>query len=136
MKLVKSLHDLVCGDDINNIETMPMEEVYSYLKKNNIDHKQVISNVQDRLKKMKAKASLDEAKAKRTDFLEQMNNFVPSATDLKESVKSLIDRMMTEKHQLASAYFRKFESATEDDLKSLYRDLKTLEYMDKDNVEK
>lgn len=135
-ELVKSLHDLICGDDIDHVETMPVDEVYSYLKKNNIAHDQVIADVQERLNKMKAKALLDEAKAQRATLLERLNSVLPSPVDLKGSVKGLIDQMMTGNPQLASAYFRKYEAATENDLKSLYQDLMALQQIDKDDVEK
>lgn len=136
IELIKSLHELVCDDDIDKAATMPIEEVYSYLKKNSIAYDQLIGDVQAKLNRIKAKAQLDEAKDKRETFLEKLNSVLPSPTDLKVSVKSLIDKMMTEKPQLASAYFRKYESATENDLESLYQDLLALQQLDKNNVEK
>lgn len=135
-ELIKSLHDLICGDDLDKAATMPMEEVHSYLKKNNIAHDQIIAHVQTRLQKMKAKFQLDEAREIRTNLLGKLNNALPSPADLKASVKSLIDNLKTEKPQLASAYFRKYESATENDLASLYQDLLALEQIDKNDAEK
>ena len=135
-ELIKSLHELVSGDDIDKAATMPIEEVYSYLKKNSIAHDQVIADVQARLNKIKAKAQLDEARAKRSTLLEKLNAVLPSHKDLKVSVKALIDKMMSEKPQLASAYFRKYESASENDLQSLYEDLLALQQLDKNDAEK
>ena len=107
-ELIKSLHGLVCGDDIDKAATMPMEEVYSYLKKNGIAHEQLIVDVQTRLNKMKIKAQLDEARERRAAILGKLNDVLPSPADLKASVKNLIDNLNIEKPQLASAYFRKY----------------------------
>lgn len=136
IELIKSLHEMVCSDDLDNAATMPMEEVSSYLKKNSIDHIQVVADVQARLCKMKAIAQLDEARANRSNLLEQLNNVLPSPADLRDSVKGFIEKMMTERPQLASAYFRKYETATENDLASLYQDLLALQELDKTDVKK
>jgi len=134
--LIKSLHELASGDDVDNSASIPIEEVYSYLKKNNIAHNQIISDIQDRLNRMKAISKMDVAKDKRVSILAKLNSALPSQTDLKTSVKFLIDKIMTERPQLASAYFRKYESATENDLESLYQDLITLQELDNNDVEK
>lgn len=135
-ELIKSLHELVCGEDIDKAATMPIEEVYSYLKKSGIAHEQLLVDVRSRINKMKVKAQLDEARERRAVILGQLNNVLPSPADLKASVKSLIDNLKTEKPQLASAYFRKYESATEDDLASLYQDLLALEQIIENDAEK
>lgn len=134
--LVKSLHELVCDDDSDKAESMLLEEVYSYLKKNNIAHDQVMADVRTRLNKMTAKAQLDEASAKRVSFLEKLNGVIPSPVGIKENIRGLIDKMMSDQPQLASAYYRKYEAATENDLESLLQDLLALQQLDKSNADK
>lgn len=135
-ELIKSLHDLVCGDDIDKAATMPMDEVYSYLKRNNVAYDQVIKDVQTRLNKMKTKAKLDEAREIRETLLEKLNGVLPSTEHIKQNIKGLIDKMMFSNPESASAFFRKYESATEKDLESLYQDLLSLQQLDKNDAEK
>jgi len=136
IELIKSLHELVCGGAIDNIDTMSMEEVYSHLKKNNIDYERVITDVRARLNKMTAKAKLDEARAQRLAHAEKPNETMSSLPGLKDKIKELIGSMQLNNPQTAAAFFRKFESAPDSDLESLYRDLQELQQLEKDNAKK
>jgi hypothetical protein len=136
IELIKSLHELVCGDEIDNVETIPMEEVCSNLKKHNIDHERVISGVRTRLNKITAKAKLDEARAQRLALVDKPNVAMPSLAGLKDRITELISSMQLNNPQAAATFFRKYESAPDSDLESLYRDLQELQQLEKDDAEK
>jgi hypothetical protein len=136
IELIKSLHELVCGDEIDNIDTMSMEDVYSHLKKNNIDYEQVITDVRARLNKMTAKAKLDEARAQRLAHADKPNGTMSSLPGLKDKITELLGSMQLNNPQMAAAFFRKFESAPDSDLESLYRDLQELQQLEKDDAKK
>ncbi|MRR05455.1 MAG: hypothetical protein EG828_00695 [Deltaproteobacteria bacterium] len=135
IELIKSLHELVCGDEIDNVETMPMEEVYSNLKKHNIDHERVITNVRIRLNKISAKAKLDQARVQRLALADKPNGEIPSLVGLKDKITELISSMQLNNPKTAAAFFRKFESAPDSDLESLFRDLQALQQLEKDDAE-
>ncbi|BEH09901.1 hypothetical protein GSUET_15130 [Geobacter sulfurreducens subsp. ethanolicus] len=135
IELVKSLHELVCGDETDNIDTMPLEEVCLRLKKNGIDHERVIIDVRDRLAKLTATARLDAARAQRLALADKSKGTAPVLKGLKDKITELLSGMQLNNPQTAAAFFRKFESTPDDDLESLYRDLQELQQLNKDDVE-
>lgn len=135
IELIKSLHELICGDETVNVDTLPIEEVSSHLKKNGINHEQVITDVRARLCKLTATARLDAARAQRLALANKPNGSTPVLSGLKGKITELLSSMQINNPQVAAAFFRKFESAPDDDLESLYRDLLELQQLDKDDAE-
>lgn len=135
IELIKSLHELVCGDETDNVDTMPIEEVCLHLRKNGIDHERVITDVRARLGKLTATAKLDAARAQRLALANNSNGSTPVLSGLKGKITELLNSMQLNNPQMAAAFFRKFESAPDDDLESLYRDLQELQQLDKDDAE-
>lgn len=136
IELIKSLHEMVCGDEADHLDSMPQEEVCLRLKKNGIDHERVITDVRARLDKMTATARLDAARAQRLALADKPNGTMSVLTGLEDKITELLNSMQLNNPQAASAFFRKFESTPDGDLESLYRDLHELQQLEKDNAEK
>jgi len=136
IELIKSLHELVCGDEIDKVDTMPLEEVCLCLKKNGIDHKRVITDVRTRLGKLTVTARLDEARAQRLTVADKPNGTTPALPALRDKIKELLSSMERNNPQMAAAFFRKFESAPASDLETLYRDLQELQQLERDDAKK
>lgn len=136
IELIKSLHEVVCGDEADNLDTMPLEEVCLRLKKSGIDHERVITDVHARLDKMTAIARLDAARAQRFAIADKPNGTMSVLTGLKDKITELLSSMQLNNPQEAAAFFRKFESTPDGDLESLYRDLQELQQLEKDDAEK
>jgi ssDNA-binding replication factor A large subunit len=134
IELIKSLHEVVSGDETDNVDTIPIEEVCLHLKKNGIDHERVTADVRARLSKLTGTARLNAARAQRLALANKSNGSTP-VPELKAKITELLSSMQLNNQQVAAAFFRKFESAPDDDLESLYHDLQELQQLDKDDAE-
>ena len=110
-----------------NVQDLTREEVREELARRGIDTARAVSRVRHAAQAVRARASLEEAKRRRTGIVEKLSQV---AAPITSAVRGEIQKLIEEKLEgsLQAAFYRKLESAaSEDDLKSLLDDIQRLE---------
>lgn len=121
-------------EDAVEPEALDAAQLEQYLK----DHKVDMSEPQRRfatlLKRAKAQQRLEQAAAQRVQAVAKVKEIISSgldaASELRERVRSMIQKLGQRDPEQAHVYAREFEKATPEDLKVLEEDLMLLELGD------
>lgn len=135
--ILKSLNSFLLGPE-EDVTLLPAEQVQGYLKSEGIDSAPLVTQVRQRIAKLKAEQELADAREKRLRFASDINpttnaDFSPS---LRDRIRGMIEMLTPENPELAAVYFRKFEESAEEDLESLLEDLTLLEKMGDEDAAK
>lgn len=112
-------------------EEEDLAQIRQELREAGINADEVVSNMVNMVHDRLAEHKLAKARRQRLLTLHKMKQrgeISDQATDLKTVIMERIRSLAHGNQQLAQAYFRKFDNATEEDLKSLLEDLDKLEH--------
>lgn len=116
-----------------NCEDMSKEELEQELREAGINVENLLTKVQTLVEKKLKTERIKQAKEKQKVLLKQMDSVVfdipKTSMELKERIIEMFKRPFAQDY--AQAYFRKLEGLTENDLISIYKDLKKLESLEK-----
>lgn len=134
--LCDKLFDFIYPDE----SSLSDKEVDAELQRLRIDVRPTWDKIQMALHHRKemecARIKLESAKKKRPSILAKLKSIqTPYLPDIREQIKQLLEERFTGPRK--AAYFRKLESASDEDLKTLLEDFSLLEEFSKDsnNVE-
>jgi len=127
VKILQSLNDFLLGDELD-FKRMPREKVSKFLEKHQLDADKVYKNAKDALSLARGKLELERANEKRR----RLEN---DAGQKKSLLRARVGSLLAQIEQLAgsqvsAAYARKFEKATEEDLRTLLDDFDLLDQLD------
>lgn len=126
-------------DDGVDIATMTEEQLLHYLKERRVDIEGPQRSFNEVLRKAKARQRLEHAREKRLAALDRSKTLIAggvrSLDAIRETVRSLIEKLKQNNPGQAHVYAREFDKATPEDLKLLEEDLLLLE-MDNDKDDK
>lgn len=124
--IIKLLHGILC-DELEDFESLGSDKINEELKKENVNIASMVSSVQQMVVKKRADRRLASAKAKR-EALAQLSSLKASESSggIREKLVSIFQEINKDNPQLASAYFRKLEEVSDEDLSSMLEDLQIL----------
>lgn len=126
-EVLQGLFEFAYGD-MDDIESMPIEEVRKCLQEEGIDPKQLVKAIRQRINEAIGRQKLVLARMDRKKFLEQLKNIkVP------EEVGNVIKTLSGNNPDLAQVYMRKFQEADKKDHQRLAKDLLALDELEKSN---
>jgi len=121
----------VLGDDGKPMESLEKESAEQFLTTHHVDLSSPKKKFQSILDKAKAHRRLEVAQAKRLAALERVKGIATAggevATQIRDRVNDLIQRLGQHNPGQAQMYAREFEKATAEDLAVLEQDLLLLE---------
>ena len=127
---LESLYEFLEGPE-EDVTTMLLERILKELERENLDPAPLVRMVRERLTAARAAEDIARARQERTriDRLRSQGSETKPTGDLRDRARLIMEGLSGPQRQLAAAYYRKFEEATESDLESMLRDLELLERM-------
>lgn len=117
-----------------DVGTLPIDRVLKDLKKAGIDPAPLLSVVRDRLAAARATELLAGARQERARIDElARGRWVKEGSSLREWARSSLEALSSKRPELAAAYWRKFDSASDADLESVLEDLALLDQLKNEN---
>jgi len=128
--------DLIEGSEDDAL-TKPIEEVREELQRDGTDTTALKRVARERLAEIRAEAKLERARAERQklDRLRETTRTVgaEAGPELRSRVLGRIRGMSDSKKEMAEVYYRRFESATDEDLLTLLEDIDLLNAADNEH---
>jgi len=124
--IIKILHRISC-DEIPDLESLDGDKINEELRKENINTDLMVSNIQQMVARKRTDIRLASAKTKREALADPLSlKASESREGLKEKLVSIFQEINKTDPQLSSAYFRKLEEVSDEDLSSMLEDLQML----------
>jgi type II secretory pathway component GspD/PulD (secretin) len=128
--ILQALHELTLEPEVN-YRIKPLSELRSELTSAGISTVPLLKRVKEAIAQAKAEQELIAARERRQIALEKLKSLNQAVTDapaqLREKIRSLLENLSVGDPAAASAFFSKFEKATDADLQSLLDDLAFLD---------
>jgi hypothetical protein len=124
--ILRDLHNFI-ANPTPDVDDLSDEKVAKQLEKRCLDPAPSFEAIHDLLDEKLAEIELSEAKEKRERKLAERNHISTPIGELREKVRTLIESLSP---QTAGVFFSKFESASNEDLASLYEDLSSMKEVD------
>jgi len=120
--VLRDLHEYLAPEEVD-VDSMSPQAIRAELMRHGIDSVQSFAAMREWLGDEIAAVELDAARKARVDALQAIPTPKSFSGGLCEKIHKLLSGL---EPKLASAYFSKFEKASEEDLQSLYDDLMAL----------
>lgn len=128
-RILESLYEFLEGVP-EDVGSLPIDRVLKDLKKAGIDTAPLLSLVRDRLAAARAVEILASAREERARIDElARGRSVTEGSSLRERARSGLEALSSKRPELAAAYWRKFDSASDADLESVLEDLALLDQL-------
>jgi hypothetical protein len=131
--ILRELHELLQEPE-QDVIAMPLKDIQAELIRRGIDTGPLLKRVKQQLAKAKADAELSVARSQREDGLQRLKSLAGKLTGtpsaLRERILSTLGKLSVGNPTVATAYFNKFEEASDADLQSLLDDLSSLDESD------
>jgi len=123
--------------DLDEIKTLPLDDIVDELKREGIDTKKIVGVVRQKIAKVKAQHVLAHAHSQREERLKKLPGefevFLKTTGENKQEIIRQIKQACTGSQEEILAYCRKLEGVSVQDLKTVLADLELLDQLNKDD---